>query len=99
MLNENNQPRYHFYHSTVLHTPLNEVWSEMRSFARTLQIAFQEQVREIDWYDGGSTEKIPSLIQFIVKPGGQKIQEEVINRSEIEHSLTYRTVGQAFTPF
>ena len=89
------QPRYHFYRSAVLPAPLNDVWREMRSFARTLKIAFREQVETINWCDGGSTDKIPSLIQFTVQPGGQKIIEEVIGRDEMEHSLTYRTVEQA----
>lgn len=97
MLNNTNQPRYHFYHSAVLHTPINEVWSEMRDFVKALKIAFQEQVEEVNWYDRGSTEKIPSLIRFTLQPGGQEIKEEVIGRNEIEHWLTYRTVEQALS--
>ena len=91
------QPQYHFYRSTVLHTPLDDVWSEMRSFARTLKIAFRDHAEAIAWCDGGSSEKIPALIQFTIQPGGQTIQEEVIDRNDIEHSLTYRTVGRALS--
>lgn len=37
------------------------------------------------------------MIQFTIQPGGQTIQEEVIDRNDIEHSLTYRTVGRALS--
>ncbi len=97
MLNNTNQPRYHFYHSTVLHTSLKQVWTQMRDFANTLKIAKQDDVEDINWYDGGSIEQIPSKIQFIVQPGNHLVTEEVIARNEIEPSLTYRTVGQALS--
>ena len=97
MLNNTNQPRYHFYHSTVLHTPVNEVWAEMRDFTKTLKIAKQDDVEDINWCDLGSIEKIPSLLKFTIQPGNHLITEEVIARNEIEHSLTYRTVGKALS--
>ena len=97
MLNNTNQPRYHFYHSTVLDTILNQVWSEMRDLTKVLKIAKQDQVEDIHWFDGGSTEKIPSKLKFTVQPGNYLITEEVIGRNEIEHSLTYCTIGKALS--
>jgi hypothetical protein len=90
-------PLYRFYHSAILAAPLPQVWAELRDFSRTLEICFGAGVSHIKWLGHGSAEHIPAPITFTLEPAGLRIEEEVVARSETEHSLSYRTVGQALS--
>lgn len=85
--------RYRIYSSAILDAPASEVWSEMRDFARSIKIAFAEGVTDIRWVEGGSAEKVPARLEFTVQPGGLVAVEEIVARSELERSLTYRSIG------
>jgi hypothetical protein len=87
--------KYHVYDSVVIDAPIEEVWAVIRDIVQLLPICFGDGVKDYHWVDGGSPEKIPSRFEFTLHPSGAKAVEEVVGRSEVERSLTYRMVGQA----
>ncbi len=87
--------KYHVYDSAVLDAPVEEVWPVVRDILRVLPIVFGDAVKDAHWVDGGSAEKIPSRFQFTLQPSGETALEEVCGRSESDHSVTYRMIGQA----
>jgi len=87
------KPKYHFHHSSVLEAPPEVVWRELRDMISLFKGAFQGAVHDVYWVDGGSAERIPSRYEFVFQPGGERFSEEVIGRSELEHWISYRTVG------
>ncbi|WP_437909847.1 SRPBCC family protein [Sorangium sp. So ce327] len=86
--------RYHVYDSAVLDVPIEEAWRELRDIVALLPIVFGDGVKDHRYVDGGSAEKIPSRFEFTLHPSGDKAVEEVVARSETEHSVTYRLLGQ-----
>ncbi|WP_437718395.1 SRPBCC family protein [Sorangium sp. So ce448] len=86
--------RYHVYDSAVLDVPIEEAWRELRDIVALLPIVFGDGVKDYRYVDGGSAEKIPSRFEFTLHPSGDRAVEEVVARSEAEHSLTYRLLGQ-----
>lgn len=89
------EARYHVYDSAVLDAPIEEVWQEVRDITNLVPILFGDSVKEYGYVDGGSAEKVPSRFAFTLTSGERSL-EEVIARSEIEHSVTYRIHGQIF---
>ncbi len=87
--------RYHLYLSTVLDASLDVVWPVLRDMMQLLPLAFEDAVTDYRWVEGGSADHIPARFQFTLQPGDFQIREEVVGRSEPEHSLTYRTLGPA----
>lgn len=87
--------KYHVYDSVVLDAPIEVVWAEIRDIINVLPIVFGDGVKDHHWIDGGSAEKIPSRFEFTLAPSGAKATEEVVARSEVDHSVTYRMIGQA----
>lgn len=88
-------PKYTTYHSTILDATADAVWAQVRDFMQILAIAFGENLKEAHWLKGGSVDKVPSLLEFTLLPNNDVFKEEVMERSEQNRSLTYRTVGQA----
>ncbi|WP_437759984.1 SRPBCC family protein [Sorangium sp. So ce1389] len=88
------EARYHVYDSAVLDAPIEEAWRELRDVVTLLPVVFGDAVKDYRYVDGGSAEKIPSRFEFTLHPSGETAQEEVVARSETEHSLTYRLLGQ-----
>ena len=86
---------YHMYLSTVLDAALDDVWPVVRDMMQLLPMAFEDAVTDYHWLPEVSAEHIPARFEFTLQPGGLVIQEEVVGRSETDHSLTYRTVGPA----
>jgi hypothetical protein len=89
------EAKYRVYDSAVLDVPLEEAWPILRDILRVLPIVFGDGVKDFKWVDGGSAEKIPSRFQFTLQATGETVLEEVSGRSEGEHSVTYRMIGQA----
>jgi hypothetical protein len=89
------EAKYRVYDSAILDAPIEEVWPVVRDLMRVLPLVFGEAVKDYRWVDGGSTEKIPSRFQFTLQPAGETVLEEVVARSETDHSVTYRMIGQA----
>jgi hypothetical protein len=89
------EARYHVYDSAVLDAPIEEVWREVRDIVKILPIVFGAGVKDHAYVDGGSAEKIPARFEFTLHPSGDKALEEVVARSELDHSVTYRMIGQA----
>ncbi|WP_224368931.1 SRPBCC family protein [Hyalangium versicolor] len=89
------EAKYRVYDSAVLDAPIEEVWPVVRDLVRLLPLVFGEAVKGHGWVEGGSAENIPSRFQFTLQPSGETILEEVVGRSETEHSVTYRMIGQA----
>jgi len=89
------EAKYRVYDSAVLDVPLEEAWPILRDILRVLPIVFGDGVKDFKWVDGGSAEKIPSRFQFTLQATGETVLEEVSGRSESEHSVTYRMIGQA----
>ncbi len=89
------EAKYRVYDSAVLDAPIHEVWPVLRDIVRLLPLVFGDAVRDYRWVEGGSAEKIPSRFQFTLQPGGETVLEEVSGRSETEHCVTYRMIGQA----
>jgi polyketide cyclase/dehydrase/lipid transport protein len=87
--------KYHVYDSAVLDAPLRDVWGVVRDMMQLLPIVFGESVQDYRWVDGGSVDVVPSRFQFTLQPAGATALEEVSARSEIDHSVTYRMIGQA----
>jgi hypothetical protein len=85
--------RYKVYSSGILSAPIEDVWREMRDFPTTLKMAFGDGVVDIQWVEGGSVDKIPSLIEFRLQPDGPAFREEIVARSEVDYHVIYRTVG------
>ncbi|AUX42747.1 hypothetical protein SOCE26_041800 [Sorangium cellulosum] len=88
------QARYSVYDSAVLDAPIEEAWRELRDIVKLLPLVFGDSVKDYRYVDGGSAEKIPSRFEFTLLPSGETGLEEVVARSETEHSLTYRMLGQ-----
>lgn len=86
--------RYHVYDSAVVDAPIEEAWRELRDVIKLLPIVFGDAVKDYRYVDGGSAETIPSRFEFTLHPSGEKALEEVVARSEVEHSVTYRLLGQ-----
>lgn len=86
---------YRMYHSAVLSAPIEQVWGELRDFANTLRICFDEGVSDITWQDHGGPDHVPSTISFALQPGNLVITEVVSGRSDTAHTLTCHTVGVA----
>ncbi|HEU4535346.1 MAG TPA: SRPBCC family protein [Polyangiaceae bacterium] len=87
--------KYHIYDSAVLDAPLEEVWATARDIMKLLPLVFGDAVQDYHWVDGGSAEIIPSRFRFTLRPSGETALEEVVARDEVEHSVTYRMIGQA----
>jgi hypothetical protein len=87
------RPKYSVYDSAVIDAPIDEVWREVRDMMKLLPICFGNTISDVRWVDGGDAEKIPSRFEFKLQPGGQRLDEEVVARSETEYSLTYRQHG------
>lgn len=88
------QARYHVYDSAVLDAPVETVWEVIRDIVHLLPIVFGDAVKDYRWVDGGSADKVPSRFQFTLAASGETALEEVVARSEVERSLTYRMLGQ-----
>ena len=56
---------------------------------------YSDAVKDAHWVDGGSAEKIPSRFRFTLAATGETPLEEVSGRDEVDHSVTYRMLGQA----
>lgn len=89
------QAKYHLYDSAILDAPVEEVWRVIRDMMQLLPLVFGDGVKDCRWVDGGSAEKVPSRFQFTLHPSGDTPLEEVVGRSEVERSLTYRMIGSA----
>jgi len=87
--------KYSVYDSAILDAPLEVVWPVVRDIVRLLPIVFGDTVKDYHWVDGGSADKIPSRFTFTLVATGDSPLEEVSGRSEIDHSVTYRMIGQA----
>ena len=87
--------KYRVYDSAILDAPIEEVWPVLRDILRVLPLVFGDGVKDFKWVEGGSAENIPSRFQFTLQATGESVQEEVSGRSETEHSVTYRMIGQA----
>lgn len=89
------KPIYQVYDSAVLDAPIEEVWGVLRDIMKLLPVLFGKALQGHQWVDGGSAERIPSRFQLAVQPSGETALHEVVARSEIDHSLTYRNIGGA----
>jgi len=87
-----NIAKYPVYNSVILDAPLEKVWQELRDMSKLIAIAFGDGIKDFMWVDGGSPEKVPSRYELTLVPSGQKIVDEVIGRSESDHSVTYRSI-------
>jgi hypothetical protein len=87
--------KYSIYDSAILDAPIEEVWPVVRDILQILPIVFGDQVKDCRWVEGGSAEHVPARFQFTLVATGETPLEEVVGRSETEHSLTYRMLGQA----
>lgn len=92
-----NRARYTIYSSAILAAPLQKIWPEMRDFLNALRAAFADQITNIQWVEGGSAEKVPSLFEFRLRPSGALVREEIVARSEIDYTIKYRTIGVALS--
>jgi hypothetical protein len=91
------KPKYLVYHSAVLDTSVAKAWTELRDMLVVLDIVFGQDVENGHWVGGGSVAKVPSTFEFTLLPGHELIREEIAGRSEADHSVTYRTIGQALS--
>ncbi|WP_437746936.1 SRPBCC family protein [Sorangium sp. So ce1504] len=89
------EARYHVYDSAVLDAPIEEVWQEVRDITKLIPVVFGDNVKEYGYVEGGSAEKVPSRFAFTLVSGESSL-EEVVARSETEHTVTYRLYGQLF---
>jgi hypothetical protein len=91
------KPRYRLYHTAILHTPLADVWREMRDLYHILTVIMvaNDQVHELRWLDGGSREHIPARMEFVELPSRRSIRQEVLGRCEQTYTLTYRVTENA----
>jgi hypothetical protein len=87
-----NIAKYSIYDSVILDTPLEKVWQEIRDMSKLVAIAFGEGSKDFTWVDGGSAEKVPVRYEVTLVPSGQRLLDEVIGRSESDHSVTYRSI-------
>lgn len=87
--------RYHVYDSAVIDASIAEAWPVLRDMMTLLPVVFCDGVKDCQWRDGGSAEKIPSRFAFTFHPSGASVVEEVVARSETEHSVTYRMIGDS----
>ncbi|MGH3929712.1 MAG: SRPBCC family protein [Pseudonocardiaceae bacterium] len=90
-------PKYTVYHSSVLDAAPETVWAEVRDIIQMLDIVFGNNIKNPHWVKGGSAQKVPSMFEFTLLPGGDVVREEVIGRAEHERSLTYRSIGQVLS--
>lgn len=88
------EARYHVYDSAVLDAPIEEVWQEIRDMVKLLPIVFGAAIKDYAYVDGSSVEKVPSRFVFTLHPSNEKGMEEVVARSELDHSVTYRMLGE-----
>ncbi|GAA1296324.1 SRPBCC family protein [Saccharothrix xinjiangensis] len=88
------QPKFSVYHSAVLDADADVVWSQVRDMMVLLDIVFGKGIDDAHWVSGGSAERVPSLFEFTLLPNGDLAREEVVGRSEVDRSLTYRSVAQ-----
>lgn len=91
------EPKYSVYHSTVLDAAPSVVWEQVRDMMRLLEIVFGEGIENAHWVDGGSAKKVPSRFEFTLLPNHDVAREEVSGRSEIDRSLTYRSIAQVLS--
>ena len=87
-----NIAKYSIYDSVILDAPLDKVWQELRDMSKLVAIAFGEGSKGFTWVDGGSAEKVPARYEVTLVPSGQRLLDEVIGRSEGDHSVTYRSI-------
>lgn len=91
------EPTYVVYNSAVLDASADAAWAELRDMMRTLSIVFGDGLEDARWLSGGSADKVPSLFEFTLLPNHDVAREEVVGRSELDRSLTYRTVAQVLS--
>lgn len=84
--------KYSLYDSVILDAPLEKVWHEVRDMSKLVAIAFGDGSKDFTWVDGGSAQKVPARYEVTLVPSGQKLLDEVIGRSESDHSVTYRSI-------
>lgn len=89
------QAKFRIYDSTILDAPIEEVWPFVRDLVGMLPVLFGDGITDYRWLEGGSAEKVPSKFQFKLVATGETVVEVVVARSELDHSLTYRMIGQA----
>jgi hypothetical protein len=85
--------KYSVYNSVILDAPLEKVWQQLRNMSRLVAIAFGEGAKDFTWVEGGSPEKVPSRYQVTLVPSGSTLLDEVVGRSESEHSVTYSSIN------
>ncbi|MFT7840332.1 SRPBCC family protein [Saccharothrix sp. BKS2] len=88
------RPKFSVYHSAVLDAAPDVVWAQVRDMMVLLDIVFGEGVDNAHWVSGGSAEHVPSSFEFTLLPNNDLAREEVVGRSEVDRSLTYRSVAQ-----
>lgn len=91
------QPKFSVYHSAVLDADPDAVWTEVRDMMRLLKIVFGAGVENAHWVGRASAETVPARFDFTLLPNHDLAQEEVVARSEVERSLTYRSVAQVLS--
>lgn len=84
--------KYSVYNSVILDAPLEKVWRQIRDMSRLVAIAFGEGAKDFAWVNGGSPEEVPARYQLTLVPTGGTLVDEVVGRSESDHSLTYRSI-------
>jgi len=89
--------RYSIHRRCVLRASVDSTWEELRDFTNVCKVAFRDQVENVHWIEGGSVKHVPALVRFTLQPGDNQITEQVAGRSEIDRSITFRTVGPALS--
>ena len=82
---------YHHYGATVITTPIDRLWRDMRA----ILIAPQSIVQDRDPADGVLAEPQSSALQLANQWGDTTILEQASGRSEETRALTYRSTGRA----
>lgn len=83
--------------STVLDAPIDAVWPVVRDLIQIVEIVIGSLAENAKWRAGGSVDHVPSSFTFDLVGGGPQLHQEVIARSETEHTVVYRARNQALS--
>jgi hypothetical protein len=75
--------------STVLDAPIEVTWPVVRDIVKIVEIVVGSMAEDAQWRGGGSVDHVPSSFTFDLAGGGPRLHQEVIARSEVEHTIVY----------
>lgn len=83
------RPEYTHTTSTVVDAPIATVWTEIRDIVQFAGIVLGGAVENLTWVTGATVDRVPAKFSFNLKGDNKVLVEELVGRSEIDHTIQY----------